>query len=469
MRKHFDFYGYNSPTDGKFHVDNEVYFLGEDFRNVKRYKEYQNVGFNILLLQHMNEYNGEEWETSACKKCMDTALKSGIDKIIVSDKRLKDLCIEPLLVGEKGKFSTEKEFEDYVAFCVEPYSNHSAFYGVQLFDEPALKYLKEYAHVYRVIKKLLPNAEVQCNLLNMVAHPLIASNPENLQDKRKDYREYLKYYAKESGVDYLMTDEYAFRRNNIVSDETVPTYETLAEVCKELGLELRLVMQSFSQEGNVLYPDKPDIMDGGVSWRRITKPDMYWQMNLAMGFGCREFSFFTYMTKVRKGFIGTRCVSDGIDGACFINFDGTRTKLYNYTKQIIKEMKEFESVILKYDFDKPYYFYPDGKSKVDFDATRKALDNTFGCLIDVKTTNAPIIVTELKNGNDSLFMVENIGNPMGQIMNGEKPSNVAIDLSKLSGEIKYYIKGKQTNKTLINNQLLEKMNCGDAIFIEVIR
>ncbi len=469
MRTQFDFYGYNSPTDGKFHVDNETYFLGEDYRSVKRYKEYQNVGFNILLLQHMNEYNGEKWKTSSCKKCMDTALKAGIQKVIVSDKRLKDLCIEPLLVGEGGKFSTERELEEYVSSCVEPYSTHPAFYGIQLFDEPAFKYLKEYAHVYRVIKKVLPNAEIQCNLLNMVAHSMIAPNANELRDKRTDYTDYLKYFAKESGISYLMTDEYAFRRNNIVSDETVPVYETLAKVCKELGTELRLVMQSFSQEGNVLYPEKPDVMDGGVSWRRMTKRDMYWQMNLAMGFGCKEFSFFTYMTKVRKSFIGKRCVSDGIDGACFINLDGTRTKLYIYTKQIIKEMKDFENVILKYAFEKPYYFYPEGKTKSDYDATRKALDNTSDCLLRVTTSNSPVIVTQLKNGKDDLFMVENIGNPMDQLLKGVKAAAVEIDLSALTGKVKFYVKGKEVEKYLSNQILVEKMNCGDAIFIEHIQ
>ncbi len=469
MRKHFDFYGYNSPTDGKYYVDDEVYFLGEDYRNVRRYKEYQNVGFTILLLQHMNEYNGENWETSACKKCMDTALKSGLDRIIVSDGRLKTLCTEPVLVGEKGKFATENELEKYVEDCVKPYCTHPAFYGVQLFDEPPFKYLREYAHVYRVVKKLLPKAELQCNLLNMVAHTWIAPSAEHLRDKRTDYAEYLEYFAKESGIDYLMTDEYAFRRNNVISDETLPVYETLAKVCKSLGIEMRLVMQSFSQEGNVLYPEKPNEMDGGMSWRRMTKADMYWQMNLAMGFGCKEFSFFTYMTKVKKNFIGKRCVSDGIDGACFINLDGSRTKLYGYTKQIIKEMKDFERIILKYNFEKPYYFYPEGKGKEDYDATRKALDNTSGCPISVKTSNAPIIVTELKNGKNSLYMVENIGNPMDQTMKGVKAAKLIIDVSNLTGTVKFYVKGKEVKKALTSKALMEKMNCGDAIFIEHIQ
>ena len=46
MRKHFDFYGYNAPTCGNIYVDGEVYNLGEDYRSVKRYKEYKSMGFN---------------------------------------------------------------------------------------------------------------------------------------------------------------------------------------------------------------------------------------------------------------------------------------------------------------------------------------------------------------------------------------------------------------------------------------
>ena len=41
MRKHFDFYGYNAPTWGGYYHDDQTYFLGEDFRSVKRYKEYK--------------------------------------------------------------------------------------------------------------------------------------------------------------------------------------------------------------------------------------------------------------------------------------------------------------------------------------------------------------------------------------------------------------------------------------------
>ena len=136
-RKHFDFYGYNNPTSGKYYMDGvETYTLGEDFRTPKRFREYKAVGFNIALLQHENSYNGEPFEKSNCKKCMDAAYKAGLDKIYVSDGRLKELCTEEVLVGENGKFQTEEELESYVRFCTEPYRNYPGFYGLQLFDEP---------------------------------------------------------------------------------------------------------------------------------------------------------------------------------------------------------------------------------------------------------------------------------------------------------------------------------------------
>lgn len=461
MRKHFDFYGYNSPTAGLYYIDDEVYTLGEDYRSVKRYKEYKNVGFNVLLLQHENSYAGEPFEGSACKKCMDNGYAAGLNKIIVSDSRLKSLCEESVLVGENGRFKTEDEFLDYLAFCIAPYKNHPAFYGVQLLDEPKIDLLKNYAKVYRGLKKIKPDIALQANLLNLCAPSRIAYNPSDLYE---DYENYLTYFLKESGTDYLMTDEYAFRRNNAVSPYTLPTYRVLSKVCRENKVEMRLVMQSFSQEGNVI---KDGEMDGGISWRRITEKDMYWQMNLALGFGCKEFSFFTYFTKTHKHFIGKRAVSDGIDGAAMVNLDGTRTKLYYATKKIIKEIKDFEPVIINYDFYKDYYFFEEGKSYNDFEHTSMFKTVNTGCPVSVKTSSGVVCVCEMQNANGNrMFMIENITNPIEQLLYKKKANLTEIDVSGLNGKLKFYKKGKE----ILRNGLkfTEKMNCGDAIFIEEI-
>ena len=97
-------------------------------------------------------YGGEEFTGSACKRCMDAGYRAGIDKVIVSDTRLKELCKEKILVGENGRFGSEEEFCDYLAACVKPYMAHPAFYGVQLFDEPSFDMLESYAKVYSALK-----------------------------------------------------------------------------------------------------------------------------------------------------------------------------------------------------------------------------------------------------------------------------------------------------------------------------
>ncbi len=461
MRKHFDFYGYNSPFDGKYFIDGTTYFLGEDFRSVKRYKEYKDVGFNILLLQHTNSYSGEDFETSACKVCMDNAYKAGIDRVIVSDTRLKDLCAEKELVGENGRFKTFNELSDYIDECVAPYRLHPAFYGVQLFDEPQWYKLKAYAIVHKLIqeKGIVP----QSNLLNLCAPQMLAENPTNPE---KDYEDYLNYFAKNSGCDYLMTDEYPFRRGRSISAYTLPTYEVLAKVCKEHKIELRLVMQSFSQEGVVANANKPGEVEGGVAWRRMTEKDMYYQMNLAMGFGCKEYSFFTYFTKFSRVFNGPRAVSDGIDGAAFINLDGTRTKLYYYTKKVIKEMKQFESVLLNYDFEKAYYFVPKGKTNKDFEVLER-IEIKDDCPISVSTKEDPYVVTEMigKSGG-KMFMVENLANTMDELIDGKKAKKVTVNLGKLADGAKFYYKGKLKNIAVNNEKITLKLSAGQALFIE---
>ena len=66
-------YGYTGPTDGTWFRDDEQYNTGEDYRTTERYAEYKDAGFNVLLLQGNEPYNGEPFETSILKRNMDRA------------------------------------------------------------------------------------------------------------------------------------------------------------------------------------------------------------------------------------------------------------------------------------------------------------------------------------------------------------------------------------------------------------
>ena len=352
--------------------------------------------------------------------------------------------------------------------CTKPYRDHPVFYAIQLEDEPAYMYLEGYAVVYRSLKKLLPNVELQCNLLNMILQKAIAPDPEHLQTMEKDMEDYLRFFAKESGINYLMTDEYAFRGRNQISPWTIPTFQVFANVCKDLGLESRIVLQSFSQEACITNKSKPGYLEGSIAWRRMTEKDMYWQMNLAVGLGFKEFSFFTYFTKARRNFRAKWSGGAAIDGGALLNYDGTKSRLWYSTQKVIKEVKDFEPVIIKYQYDNAYFFFPEGKAKEDFDSSSRAiLSDVKNIPISVKTPKYPVMVSELKNGKSRMFMVQNIGNTIDELLYNKRATTLEIDLGEIAGKAKFYYKGKLVERKLDGTVLKEKLGIGQAIFIEV--
>ncbi len=459
MRTQFDFYGYNSPTDGFYEIDGVRYFAGEDFRSAKRYKEYKDVGFNILLLQHGNSYNGEEFEGSSCQKCMTEAVKAGIDKIIVSDERLKEITEEAILIGEKGRFKNEQELLDYLEYCTKPYRDKEGFFGVQLYDEPHGKYLENYGTIIRAMKKLFPNMYLQCNLLPLAGKEWLA---DEANDSFEAYEKYLNKYLDCSQNDNILFDEYPFRRNYLIGGYTLRTYQTVAKICRDRKKEMRAVLQSFSFVSN-----------GNLIHRPIIEADMYWQTNMAMGFGVREFSFFTYMPKPKfrlKNADGAKSyMSESFDCATFLSRDGGRNKLYYYTKRIIKEMQSFAPIALKYAFEDCYFVFERGKSYADFSQTEFA-EVTPDSPLKTSISYGVGLVTKSQKGASTLYMVQNLGNIKDEI-DGKKPARFTIDLNgeQAAKEIKFYYRGKEKKITARKGKINLAIKCGDAIFIEIIR
>ena len=294
------FYCYNCPTSGYFTVNGYKYFYGEDFRTEKRYREYLDCGFNMVQVRGENSYCGEEWEGSNCQRVFREALKAGCKKMLVTDGRFDHwIRDERDLVGEGKMFATEKELDEAVAKCVAPYCKQEGFYGIQLFDEPMYDQFPAYGQLMRSLKRVLPDVYIQSNLLPMTApEKMLIPHKEYQEDVAGDkvateesvrwdiYKKYIGDFQEMTQADNIHFDEYPFRREYIISGNTLPNYQIVARMCKERGLAFRAVLQSFAH-----------IWNGNFQNRRMTESDMYWQTNLAMGFGVREYSFYTYMAK----------------------------------------------------------------------------------------------------------------------------------------------------------------------------
>ncbi len=284
-----DLYGYSPPPNGMFDFDGHLYFGGEDFRTEKHFKVYRDCGFNTVLGQTSATYNGEEWETSNAKSVMDKYQKVGIKKFILLDDRLHKLSreLDGGVIGEGKPFTSEKELDEFVRDCLKDYVHHPIFYGVQLVDEPRPPKLKSLGQVYRSIKRVNPNVNIQVNLLP--PNFIFASTAfPYFGDFSMRYKAYLNEYLDETGADYFMYDHYPFVPN--MEGSILRTYflgmQISSEVAQERGVEYRIVMQSVAfSEHNV------------ENWRKLSREDMFYQINALLGFGVKQFSYWTYWTK----------------------------------------------------------------------------------------------------------------------------------------------------------------------------
>ena len=470
MRKNDEylFYCYNCPTAGYFTINDYKYFYGEDFRTAERYAEYVECGFNMVQARGENSYKGEEWEGSNCQRVFKEALKGGCTRILVTDGRFDHwIRDERDLVGEGKMFATEEELDKAVAECVAPYATQEGFYGIQLFDEPLYDQFPAYGQLMRAIKRVLPDAYVQSNLLPMTApEKLLVPQKGYAKDVATDkiatetlavtdiYKRYVGDFQEITQADNIHFDEYPFRREYIISGNTLPNYQLVARMCKERNIDFRAVLQSFAH-----------IWNGNYQNRRMTESDMYWQTNFAMGFGVREYSFYTYMAKpdfkYKDGPFGE------MDGAAFINLDGSRTKLYDYTKRIIAEMKKLSLVLRNYRYESSHVVTENGKTYQDFDWTKFIYENE-PSPVPVCVDKGVALITRQTNGENELYMFENIGNVRDELFDGIPPMRLSVHLPE--GEKKCYFRGEQIEATPnAEGEYAFDLKVGDAIFVEIIK
>ena len=156
-----------------------------------------------------------------------------------------------------------------------------------------------------------------------------------------------------------------------------------------------------------------------------------------------------------------------MDGAAFINLDGSRTALYDYTKRIIAEMKKFSAVLRNYEYAGSYVVTEQGKTYKDFDWTMNAYE-VEECPIPVSVDKGVALVTKQENGADALYMLENIGNIRDEFFDHAPPMQLTVSLP--AGKKKFYFRGEEIDAQADENgNYTFALKVGDAIFVEVLQ
>lgn len=397
-------------------------------RTQEAFCEYAKCGMTAVYLTGANSFcfqGEEEWYGSNTQKCFEYARNAGIERIIMRDNRLYiELIEEEKLIGENGRFRTETELDEYVRNCMKPYAKEKGFYGLGLRDEPTWRHVENYGLVYRSIKRVAKefghsNIYIQMNLNPMIvfAYPLLAPNYEQMTEAEL-YEKYVDAYLTATGADLVSVDNYPFRptyTGGRFLEGYYSCFQILLKQCRKHGARLAFVLQSFE----LIHKTLPTATAG---YRKITSVnEMFLQMNSVLGFGVRDISFYTYEPDEQSEESPYRCE----DSASFVTRTGEKNAIWYYGKAVIEHAKALEPILCQYDyvgsrivvhesvkFCEKNYLQSEG---IGFsDGTRQPpsapFDNshTFACLKNFSNEKDVMLITELKNNDGHLYMVQNI-------------------------------------------------------------
>ena len=375
-----------------------------DFRTKARYEEYLAAGMNVLVLQAHDEFgnSGETFEGSNLENIMNTAYSSGIGRVVVFDKRLENLTRkEEPIVGSGCQFATQAELVYYVKNCLSDYSDHPAFYGVRLVDEPTWKQLPQMGAVYQALKTVMPEIYVDINLLpnyaNISAYvDISAAGNENLT-RAEAFEQYLELYVSSTNymADRICFDSYPIRAdangNHYTLTSHIACVQAVAKIAEKYGLRMVGVVQS-----SAWYDGEMNLTHGAP-----TKEEMWWQLNALIAFGCDEFAYFTYQTKQ---------MSNAQDDSSFIDRNGDVNQLYYDMQDIHGKVQELAPVILNYGYVASKYFCNGtAPSYISGMESAESLSSIKGVQID---GNAVALISELENAaNEKMYAVMNTDQP----------------------------------------------------------
>ena len=453
--REFPIYGYSPPPQGEWWLDDTV-FTTEDFRTVEKYKEYKDCGFNVLFLQHSALYKGEGWENSETKMAFDNALAAGIEKIILVDDRIFQLSLIPEgIIGDGKKFATEKELEDFVRNCIQDYKEQKGFYGIQLRDEPFYPYLKTIGQLYRAVRKVDPKIFVHCNpnplIIPSLAYQICPPGPNLIEN----YEHYLSMFLEETGTDHVMMDIYPFTkaRDRInVGRYYFAGLECVARVCKKYGVEMHIVLQAFG----MLAREKRH-------HRFPSERQMQYQKNVLIGFGVRQYSYFTYWTKQMNRTDGEHFP----DGEAMMDRSGNKTRMWRHVQKINKEVTALAPLLWEFNYctnaffvNKPFCVQPT--------FLEMARGGKLSQIKDVQVDRDVVLVTEQydKKKKQYMYCVTNVTDPICYAKRYKKENQVTV----LTFDEKYnvadvYSKGKWTKVALEDNKLTLALYSGDGVII----
>ena len=360
----FEMYAYSATYDGWWQYGDatgtHLVTDGIVITNKETLQEYKDCGFNTLMITYAYQLKGKEFKGSKVEQVMDWAHELDMKCIVwESTTYLLSYTAESLINPEKANgqkfFNSQEELNEYVYDNIKDIVAHPAYYGFSLKDEPNREYLPAIGQVYKAIEAAKKGSFTKMNLWAFTTSPAAqwqSRYSENYatQTPEQNYIDYLNYYKECTGAPYVQYDDYPLQGDNPdiagvgddwvnVSVNHLKNYRIVSEWACKNGVEMKKVLQTCSYNIS---------KDNGTTWqsscRDLTKTDMYWQTNIAMAFGQKSFTYWTYYPVVNVG------ASERYDDStCFIDQYGNKNDMYFWMKGIHSEMKGMAKALMTFE------------------------------------------------------------------------------------------------------------------------
>ncbi|MCE5199328.1 MAG: hypothetical protein ABFD54_10210 [Armatimonadota bacterium] len=245
-----------------------------------KYADVSKANFNYAGLPG----EGDAVHPQKSKAILDACEANGI-KYIVSDQRINPRILPvslPAGVAIDERVWSAKKPDDpafYTALdaVIADYANHPAFGGFYVVDEPSATIFPWIAKINQYLRKKLPDKIIYINLLpNWAPQWLYAQPTPDDGSGAITYDEYLEKFINVVKPQVLSYDNYALLEGNA---DRFKIYFANFEIVREKGLKYGIpTCFVFLSQGQP----------------RPTATDMLWQANMALVYGFKGISYYTY-------------------------------------------------------------------------------------------------------------------------------------------------------------------------------
>ena len=401
----------------EYDEDKEI-FLGVFSSPAPTYEAYKickEAGFNAVLIDHNYAKPGSEKFDKLINYCEKNGIKAYPMRIDMSPA-------------------------EFFAF---DYNQCSAFDGVFFYDEPGMQSFGLIAEWAEKFEKKYPESKFLVNLFPSFATPA--------QLGTSDYKEYVQSYKEQvldrlSGYKQLSVDHYALLKGeNRISKGWLKDLETISQTA--IGTDIVTHYYILTVEHEIFRSLK------SVS-------DVRFQYAVAMAYGFKAFSAFTYPTQANEAW------GDALVTQKFIDGDWITQKNCNYSfvQQANKELLLFDHVYLSFDYrgTMPIMGWVGTTCGYGcYSLLQTPLHNAKG-IAAIKSEQDCLVGCFADEEENTAYMVVNFTDPIKKLEN-----KVEIEFDGKS-RARVYRRGLPQDFVLEKNSLSVSLEPGEGVFILTI-